>query len=191
MKKVFIIHGFEGSPNGGWRPWLMAELEKQGVYACALPMPEPNNPLPEEWTQEIAHAVERSSSRDQIYLVGHSLGVPAILRYLETTTQKNIKGVILVSGPFFKTAKKRVDRFFKEPFDCVKILSKVKRIAVIHGSDDRNVSVEQGKALAEALGAKLIIIKNGGHLNGSSGCFKLPDCLKSLQEMMNLPTRPA
>jgi len=45
MKKVFIIHGFEGSPNGGWRPWLMAELEQHDVYACALSMPNPDNPL--------------------------------------------------------------------------------------------------------------------------------------------------
>ena len=29
MKKVFIIQGFRGAPNGGWKPWLMVELEKQ------------------------------------------------------------------------------------------------------------------------------------------------------------------
>lgn len=23
MKKVFLVHGFEGSPNGGFRQWLM------------------------------------------------------------------------------------------------------------------------------------------------------------------------
>jgi predicted alpha/beta hydrolase family esterase len=45
MKKVFIIHGFEGSPNGAWRPWLMAELEKEDMYCCALAMPSPDAPL--------------------------------------------------------------------------------------------------------------------------------------------------
>ncbi|MBI4599005.1 alpha/beta hydrolase, partial [Candidatus Uhrbacteria bacterium] len=82
MKKVFIIHGFEGSPNGGWRPWLMAELEKQEIYACALSMPMPENPVCDEWVGEISRHIERNSD-DKIYLVGHSLGVPAILRYLE------------------------------------------------------------------------------------------------------------
>jgi len=45
MKKVFIIHGFEGEPNGGWRPWLMRELAKFDVYASALPMPTPEKPI--------------------------------------------------------------------------------------------------------------------------------------------------
>lgn len=183
MKKVFLIHGFQGSPNGGWRPWLMGELEKRSVYACALAMPDPNNPIPEAWVQEIARHVE-SSPRDRVYLVGHSLGVPAILRYLEKMKAKNVKGVVLVSGPFFKTTKKKVSEFLKKPFDCKEIRSKIKNIVVIHGSDDKAVSSDQGVALAEALNGKLIIVKNGGHLNGSSGWLKLPQCLSSLEDMM-------
>jgi predicted alpha/beta hydrolase family esterase len=184
MKKVFIVHGFEGSPNGGWRPWLMGELEKRSIYACALAMPSPSDPIPTEWVQEIARHVE-SNPRDHIYLVGHSLGVPAILRFLETTKAKNVKGIVLVSGPFFKTSKKKVSEFLKKPFGCKNIKSRVKDIVVIHGSDDRAVSPDQAVALAEALDGKLIVIKNGGHLNGSSGWFKLPQCLKSLDEMIN------
>lgn len=183
MNKVFIVHGFQGSPNGGWRPWLMGELEEREVYACALAMPDPNHPSVEAWVQEIARHVE-SSPRDKVYLVGHSLGVPAILRYLETTKVKNVKGIILVSGPFFKTSKKKVAEFLKKPFDCKTIKSKAKLITVIHGSNDKAVSPDQGTALAEALDAKLVIVKNGGHLNGSSGWFKLPQCLKALEEMM-------
>lgn len=72
MKKVFIIHGFEGSPNGGWRPWLMSELEKKDVYACALAMPHSENPLCSEWVQEIERHVIQNKE-DDIYLVGHSL----------------------------------------------------------------------------------------------------------------------
>lgn len=183
MKKVFIIHGFQGSPNGGWRPWLMGELEKRDIYACALAMPDPNHPLPSAWVKEIARHVE-TNPRDHIYLVGHSLGVPAILRYLETTTSKNIKGIVLVSGPFFKTTNKHVAEFLKKPFDENKIKSKTKNIVVIHGSDDSMVSPNQAVALAEALDAKLIMIKNGGHLNGSAGWLKLPPCLASLENMM-------
>lgn len=161
----------------------MGELEKRGVYACALAMPDPNNPSVEAWVQEIARHVE-SSPRDKVYLVGHSLGVPAILRYLETTKVKNVKGVVLVSGPFFKTTKKKVVEFLKQPFDCETIKSKVKRRVVIHGNDDKLVSPDQAAGLAEALDAKLVMIKNGGHLNGSAGWFKLPQCLKALEEMI-------
>lgn len=183
MKKVYIIHGFEGSPNGGWRPWLMTELEKQEIYACALPMPHPNNPVPAGWVAEIARVVERDP-KDKIYLVGHSLGVPAILKFLEKTNAKNVKGIVLVSGPIYKTSNKKVQAFLKDSFDFVEIRNKVKKITVIHGDNDELVSFEQGEYLAKELKGELIEIKNGGHLNGSSGWVKLPQCLEVLEGMM-------
>ncbi len=183
MRKVFIVHGLQGSPNGGWRPWLMGELEKKDVYAAALAMPNPDEPILSEWVREIARHVE-GNPVDHIYLVGHSLGVPAILRYLEKTKSKNIKGIVLVSGPIFGTANKKVLKFLKTPFDFKKIKSKVEKIVVIHGGDDRAVPVEQGIRLSQELVGRLIIIKNGGHLNGSSGWYRLPECLESLDEML-------
>ena len=83
MKKVFIVHGFGGIPNGGWIPWLMQELAKSRIYACALPMPESKEPVVSKWVEEITHAVN-NSPEDEIFLFGHSLGVPAVLRYLES-----------------------------------------------------------------------------------------------------------
>lgn len=183
MKKVYIIHGFQSNPNGGWRTWLMDELSKFDVYACALPMPNPNNPVPAEWVAEIARVAERDP-KDKIYLVGHSLGVPAILKFLEKTKTKNVKGIVLVSGPVYKTSKKKVQAYLKDSFDFVGIRNKVKKIAVIHGDNDQNVSFEQGEFLAKELKGKLIEIKNGGHLNGSSGWVQLPQCLEVLEGMM-------
>ena len=49
MKKVFMIHGYEGKPNGGWQPWLMGELAKENIWACALSMPSPNKPEKNEY----------------------------------------------------------------------------------------------------------------------------------------------
>ena len=161
----------------------MAELDKKGVYACALAMPSPNAPELHEWVGEISRHVE-SSSRDQIYLIGHSLGVPAILRYLEQPHAKKVRGVILVSGPIFKTKKKKVDGFLYEPFDFNAIRAKVGHVVVIHGDTDRSVSVDQGETLAKELAGKLVIVKNGGHLNGGSGGNTLPHALKALSDMM-------
>lgn len=183
MKKVFLVHGFKGQPNGGWRPWLMDELAQKGIYACALAMPNTNNPVLNEWVKEIKRHTE-ANPRDQIYLVGHSLGGPAILRFLEKTKARNIKGVVFVSSPVYKTRKKKVAEFLEKPFKFQEIRSKVKDILVIHGDNDRMVSFEQGEYLSEALKSKLVVIKNGGHLNGSSGWHKLPQCLDRLLEMI-------
>jgi len=180
MKKVFIIHGFEGSPNGGWRPWLMGELAKREVYACALSMPDPESPVPVEWVAEIARHVERNSG-DEIFLVGHSLGVPAILRYAMTMPPgRKLAGAVLVSGPCQPTGNKKIEGFLSEPFDFKAIRSRFGRVSVIHGDNDSLVPLAQAERLARELSAKLIVIKNGGHLNGSSGWYSLPQCLDEL-----------
>jgi len=183
MKKVFIIHGFEGSPNGAWRPWLMGELEKQEIYACALSMPTPESPICSEWVEEISRHIERNET-DEIYLVGHSLGVPAILRYLENIKAKAVSGAVLISGPSEKNGNRKIDVFLNKPFDFEKIKSNCKNFSVIHGSNDPYVPLENAKFLSQELNGELIIIENGGHLNGSAGWLKLPQCYDALIKIM-------
>ena len=59
----------------------MRELAKLNVYASALPMPSPEKPVCSEWLKMMDYCVGKPNK--DVYLVGHSLGVPAILRYLE------------------------------------------------------------------------------------------------------------
>lgn len=185
MKKVFMVHGFNGKPNGGWRPWLMGELGKKDIYACALPLPNPNDPIKEEWVKTISEAV--FSPDENIFLVGHSLGVPAILRYLETIDEsKKIGGVVLVSGPVFETKKdgyERVDNFLKDSFNFEHIKKVCKKFAIVHGSDDGVVPFSNAEFLADKLSCDLLSVEGGKHLNGSSGWYKLPQVLKSLNKM--------
>ena len=184
MKKVFIVHGLAGSPNGGWRPWLMAELAKQGVYACALSMPDPEHPKRDEWVGEIARHVERNGL-DEIYLVGHSLGVPAILRYLESAPETQaVSGAVLVSGRCEKIDDKKLESFFNSPFNFKTIGSRARKFAIVHGDDDTRVPFRNAEILSGELGGELITVPGGGHLNGSSGWHALPQCLEALQKMM-------
>lgn len=50
----------------------MAELEKQDIYACALSMPNSENPVCSEWVDEIQRHTAYNQD-DEIYLIGHSL----------------------------------------------------------------------------------------------------------------------
>ena len=183
MKKVFLIHGFEGSPNGGWRPWLMRELGRYDIYACSLAMPNPEKPILSKWLKEIKrNTVE--SKKDDVYLVGHSLGGTAILRYLEKYKDLNIKGIVIVSSPCEINDNKKINNFLAKKFDFKKIKSRIKNVVVIHGDNDEWVPISNPKCVAKELNGKLIIIPNGGHLNGSSGYTELPECLNVLVEIM-------
>lgn len=181
-----MIHGFRGEPNGSWRPWLMGELAKHDIYACALPMPTPENPVKSEWIQTITEAVVSPS--EEIFLVGHSLGVPAILRYLESLdNDSKIGGVLLISGPLFEIKKdgyEQVNSFINTTFDFSHIKNVCNNFIVIHGDNDKNVPFSDAEQLVKELSCNLISILNGGHLRGGEGWYQLPQALESLLRMM-------
>ena len=183
MKKIFIIHGFEGEPNGGWRPWLMRELAKEDVYACSLSMPDPYKPIREEWIEEIKRHVDRNID-DEIYLVGHSLGVPAVLHYLSDKNSKNISGCVLVSGPVNYLDRDELKDFIGSEFDFKNIKEKAGRVAIVHGDDDPAVPFKHAEILKDNLNGELITVKNGKHLNGSAGFTELPELLEVLKKIM-------
>jgi predicted alpha/beta hydrolase family esterase len=186
MTRVFMIHGFEGEPNGGWRPWLMGKLAHEDVYACALPMPTPEHPKKDAWVNEIARVV--GVPNEQTFLVGHSLGGPAILRYLETLSSgTKIGGVMLVSSPIQNSTSEsaeKMETFFDAPFDFDHIKTAADSFVVIHGDNDPVVPYTQAVELASLLGSNLIAIKNGGHLNGSSGWYELPAAFDALMNLI-------
>jgi predicted alpha/beta hydrolase family esterase len=184
MKKVYLIHGFEGSPNGGWRPYLMRELAHNDISSFSLSMPSPEKPILDEWLSEIKRYIDRDIN-DEIYLVGHSLGGTAILRYLEKFDSQNIKGIVSVSAPCIcKKENSRISEFLEDNFDWNLIKNKVSKVAVIHGDDDPLVPVVEAEKISNELDGKLIIIKNGKHLNGSAGFIELPELLEVILRMI-------
>ncbi len=180
MKKVFIIHGLDSSPNKAWRPWLMRELDKEGVYACALPMPLGLEPTCESWITVLSNVIEADI---EIYLVGHSLGARAVLRYLEQATH-SIEGVVLVSGRFGKPKSGVLSSFYNEPLNFSKIKSNAKHFVVIHGDNDPNIPYDEGKKLAEHLDSELVTVVGGGHLSGKANWHELPEARDALLKMM-------
>lgn len=183
MKKVFIVHGFNTGPNSSWIPWLMSELKKEDIYATSLTMPSPDEPSCVDWMDEINRHVSRSLN-DEIYLVGHSLGVAAILNYAQNYSDNGqiIKGAVLVSGRVQKSDNPKTQSFYGE-FDFEKIKMKINKFSVIHGDNDEMVSVSNAYEISEKLGIEPVIIENGAHLNGSAGWRELPQAMKALKEL--------
>lgn len=183
MKKVFIVHGFNTGPNSSWIPWLMSELKKEDIYGTSLTMPSPDEPSCVEWMDEINRHVARSLN-DEIYLVGHSLGVAAILNYAQNYSDdgQKIKGAVLVSGRVKKSDNSKTQSFYGD-FDFEKIKNKISKFSIIHGSNDELVDVSNAYELSKKLGIEPVIIENGGHLNGSAGWRELPQVLSELKKL--------
>lgn len=96
-KRLFIVHGWEGTPKSGWSPWLKSEMEHEGFKVFVPEMPETNSPRIESWVNHLSECVGIADK--DTYFVGHSIGVQAILRYLEGLKHEvRVGGVLFVAG---------------------------------------------------------------------------------------------
>ncbi|OIO24763.1 hypothetical protein AUJ14_05645 [Candidatus Micrarchaeota archaeon CG1_02_55_22] len=159
-KRVLLIHGWGGSPKGGWCPWLKKHLELHGFNVESLEMPNPDNPLKEEWVDEITAAV---GGEQDVVLVGHSLGCPAILRFLESGGRAS--ACVLVAGFAEDLGIVEIRNFVFKPFDWIAIRSACTRFQVINSQDDPYVPTEQGRLLANKLSAGLRMVSKVKHIS--------------------------
>lgn len=178
MKAVFV-HGYQGTAMGGWRPWLKGELEASGWSVSAPEMPSPDAPRVEEWVATIGKEV--GGAKD-CFLVGHSLGCPAILRYLEG---EKAAGAVLVAGFAEKLGDgfEPIENFVDRPLDFEKVKNNCGSMAAIFSDNDPYVPLSQERLFREKLGAKTIVLHARGHFSSSEGCTKLPEALSMLLEI--------
>ena len=179
MKRVFIIHGWEGNPNSNWQPWLKNELIKKGYEVVAPQMPNPNEPQCKDWVNSLNKLVGTPTSSD--YFVGHSLAVIAILRYFEQLKiGQEVGGAVLVSGFPDSLGIEQHHGFFDGPVNWESVKSHCKNFVVLQSDNDPYVPMSHGKKLKENLGANLIIKHNAGHISKDAGFVELPEALNAI-----------
>jgi len=181
MKRAFIIHGWEGTPDSNWFPWLKKELENKGFSVEMPNMPNTMHPKMEEWLGHLKKVIK--SPDENTYLIGHSLGVITILRFLEQLEDQKIGGAVLVAGFSEPIGYDEINSFFQTPLDYEKVKKAARHFAAIHSDNDPYVPLEQGELLRDKLGAKLYVMKNAEHLNKGNGQFELPEALEEILKM--------
>lgn len=184
MKKVFIIHGWGGSPSANWFPWMKEELEKINIEIEVLAMPNTDSPQLKEWLAFMHKKINQPT--EEIFLVGHSLGGITILKYLESLREnKKIGGIVLAAGFLRSINIPELENFFADPLDCEKVKKSVNKIVLINSDNDRYVPLEEGEIMKEKLNGKLIILHNAYHINEGNGFFTFPTGLEELLKMIN------
>ena len=177
-KRAFLIHGWEGYPEEGWRPWLKGELEKKGFKVIVPAMPDTNHPKMDAWLNHLIEAVGKPD--ENCYFVGHSLGCITILRYIETLKNQKIGGAVLVAGFTSNLGYEELDSFFRKPLEWEKIKANCKKFVAVHSDNDKYVSLHYGIMFKEKLGAELVVDHAKGHFSGDDGIDVLPVALDAV-----------
>jgi len=183
-KRAYIIHGWEGKPDSNWFPWLKKVLESKDFDVFVPQMPNPVHPKLTEWLEKMNQTI---SNLDQnTYLIGHSLGVVTILRYLESVNSDQIiGGIVLVAGFPTSIGYDEIEHFTTQPINYDKVKSITNNTIAIHSDNDPYVPVKQGEILKEKLNAELIVIKGAKHFNQEDGFTELPIVLEKVLEISN------
>ncbi|MFH0806452.1 MAG: alpha/beta hydrolase [Candidatus Brennerbacteria bacterium] len=188
MKRVFIVHGWDGYPEEGWFPWLKKELEAKGFEVYVPQMPDAAHPRIEKWVPALAEAV--GATDEQTYFVGHSMGVQTIVRYLESLPgDEKVGGAVFVGGYF-----KRLTGIEEEGEEVVamahhwldvspdlqKVKSHLPASIAIFSDDDPYVPLDNQDDFRDKLGSEILTLSKRGHFSGSTGTIELPEARDAL-----------
>ncbi len=184
-KKVLILHGFEGDPLEGWKPWLKQSLEKIGYKVYSPKLPHFSHPDYEEVMTFLRDITKNFSENDSI--IGHSLGGHFALKLAE---EKVFKKIILVAptiGGFSMPYDTWKEEAPNSDFDsCRRVLEdypvvfkkiKTKEKIAIFGEDDQGIPIEHSYILDDSW--TIIRKPNTGHMSHE----------KSIQEIFSSITQ--
>ena len=186
VKRVFLIHGWDGRPDNHWFPWLKNELERRDLLAGrhgfkveSLEMPNPARPKVSEWTRKIRESVGEPMESD--YFVGHSLGCVTILRYIEKLSENvKIGGCVFVGGFSGNINIPEIAEFYSLPLDIEEVKKHCDGFVTIFSDNDEYIPQSESLSFSNKLGATQVFERNKGHFCKSDGVTELPSALSAI-----------
>jgi len=167
MKRVFIVHRWEGGSQDDWRPWLKSELEQKGFEVTVPDMPDTQTPVIEKWVSHLAEVV--GTPDEDTYFIGHSIGCQTILRYLESLNTP-VGGAIFVAGWFNlenmedEEVKVIARPWIETPINLEKVKSMLPMSVLIISEDDPyGAFIENTEKFAQVV-THTVVLPNAGHI---------------------------
>jgi len=168
VKRIFLIHGWEGNSSNCWFPWLKDGLEDLGFSVFALDMPDTENPKIEPWVSKIKEEV--SEVDEETYFVGHSIGCQAILRFLET--QERRCGGVFLAAPWMHLNGLESDEereiakpWLETPIDFEKVKTKAAGFSCLFSDNDPFVPLSDKEIFESLLGSRISTLHERGHFD--------------------------
>ncbi len=185
QKRVFIIHGWGGSPDELLHKWLKLELEKKGLEVFVPQMPNPEKPVIEAWVSRLEEIV-RAPDKDTI-LVGHSIGCQAILRYLEKLNPMSKIGGVVFIAPWLTLSNLEseeewqvADPWLNTPIRETDVIKHTLKITTIFSDNDPYVSSENIELFKRRFNAEVVVEHGKGHFTADDGVKKLESALNAI-----------
>jgi uncharacterized protein len=186
MKRVIIVHCWEGTPQYCWYPKVKKDLEEKGFEVEVPEMPETATPKLIGWLPTLQSVAQ--SPNEDLFLIGHSLGCITIMRYLAgLEDDQKVGGVVFVAGFTDDLGFGELKNFFQTPIEFEKVKAKTENFVAIASDNDPFVDLKYADELEQKFGAKKIIKHSMGHFSGAvdneTSCTDLPEVVDAILSM--------
>ncbi len=186
MKKIYLVHGWDGGSGKDWFPYVQKDLMVAGYDVTALDFPHPETPTISEWVGFLKDNIPNPDI--ETYIVAHSIGCQTALRYLENIDTK-IGGAIFVAGWFHLTNEEDTDEakdiatpWLATPIDFEKVKQNLPWSVAILSTDDPAVPYQITKEFFEKnLNPEIITIENAGHFTTDDGFGPFPQLIEIIK----------
>jgi predicted alpha/beta hydrolase family esterase len=163
-RRVILAHGWNDGSTNQWLNWLAGELTRTGYEVVQPVFSHVHVPRPRQWVRELA--VAAGELDDQTVIVGYSLGVPVVLRFLhDYEPDVRLAGLILVAG-FGDGLAGRPAALFDPPLNWERLKGRADKRICFYGDNDYLVAPKRSQELARNLEAREVLVVGGGHLIG-------------------------
>jgi leucyl-tRNA synthetase len=149
-----LLHGFNGSPDKVFFPWLRQEFTRRQISFVTPTLPHADSPTEEE---QVNYVLQNFQFNEKTVLFGHSLGAVVALKIIEKL-EHPIAGVVLAAGfldPNFLDGSRPFENTFNWKFDFDKIRKNVGFIRTVSDLNDSTVPVKQGRMIHQNLDGRL------------------------------------
>jgi leucyl-tRNA synthetase len=171
-----LLHGYKGSPDTNFFPWLKKELESRGYGVSVPKLPDTNNP---KIMEQVEYVLENCKFNENTVLLGHSLGSVVALKVLESL-KKPIKKLVLAAGLVDPNSKdKTYINSFDWKFDFNKIKNNVKEILILKDINDKEIRKDSADKIKNAIGGEIVAFEaENQHICGDREPVVLDNCLE-------------
>lgn len=194
MKQVLIIHGGESfssyeaylsalkastvdyerlKPQKKWKPWIADQMPEADVLLPSFP--NDSNAVYEEW--KIYFEKLLPFLKDDVQLVGHSLGAMFLAKYLNShTLDRRVRRLVLIAGAYDDDANEDLGSFKVESAKSVP--GSAEEVHLFHSEDDPVVPFsELAKFQADMPDARAHVFSDRAHFNDAT----FPELLELLK----------
>lgn len=151
----------------GWYPIVAKELQNERYEVHVPHMPGGDDPKPEDWIATMHEIIGKPD--EQTYLIGHSLGPTAILRYLEQLKPgETIGGALFVAGGFHYTPENEPENLSEDPWygrlpDFSKIKPHLSKSVAMFSDDDPLIVLSDKNIFEKELASDIRVYAKQGH----------------------------